>query len=79
MNVKELNNAFSPEFVVDLLDLLNKHGLVNDNEKRNAIIRKEYFEAKAKGENIGVFMELKAKEINRSIKTVDYILFGRKK
>lgn len=79
MNVKEINNAFNPEFVVELLSLLNKHGIISDIEIRNAMIRKEYFEAKSKGENIKVFMEKKASEIHRSVKAVDYILFGKKK
>ena len=79
MNVKEIDSAFNPEFVVKLLTLLYESGIISENELRNAIIRKEYYEAKAKGENIGEFMERKADEICRSVKTVDYILHGKKK
>lgn len=79
MNVKEINSAFSPEFVVELLGILNKHGIISDIEIRNAIIRKEYYEAKARGDNIGEFIEKKANEICRSTKAVDYILFGQQK
>lgn len=80
MDAKEIHNVFTnPEFVVDILNVFNKYGIVSDIELRNALIRKEYNEAKGKGENVGEFIEKTAAKYYRSPKNIEFILYGKKK
>ena len=70
-----------PDFMVDLLHLFARYGLVNEIALRNSIIRKEHQESKAKGELNKDFMERMASKFYLSAKTIDSILYanGNKK
>lgn len=75
-----MHNVFAdPDFVVDILGVLNKYGIVSDIEIRNAMIRKEHSEAKEKGENISDFIKNAAEKYYRSPKNIEFILYGKKK
>lgn len=80
MDAKEIHNVFTdPEFVVDILNVFNKYGIVSDIELRNAMIRKEWIESKQNGEPNKDFVERTASKYFRSPKNIEFIIYGKKK
>jgi hypothetical protein len=80
VDAKEIHNVFTdPEFVVDILNVFNKYGIVSDIELRNAQIRKEWIESKQNGEANKDFVERSAAKYFRSPKNIEFILYGKKK
>lgn len=67
----------NPDFAIELLELFSKYGLVNEVAVRNSKIRKEYFEAKEHGENLGDFMTKAAEKYYLSEKQIDSILYRK--
>lgn len=80
MDAKEIKNVFTdPDFVVDILNVFNKYGIVSDIELRNAQIRKEWIESKQSGEANRDFVERTAIKYFRSPKNIEFIIYGKKK
>ncbi len=76
MNVKDINNVFlNPDFVVQLLVLLNQYELIDDISLRNALIKKEWMDGKKTGELTKVFMERAADKYCLSEKAIDAIIY----
>ena len=77
MNNKEVENIFlNPDFLVRLLDLFKEFGLVNDVAVRNAMIRKEWIEAKQNGTPNKDFLINAAEKYFLSEKQIEYVIYG---
>ena len=76
MNVKDINNVFlNPDFIVQLLGLLNQYELIDDISLRNALIRKEWKESKETVESNKVFIERAANKYCLSEKAIEKVLY----
>lgn len=67
------------ELTEDIHHLFAKYGLVNDIALRNSTIRKNYQEAKARGERIQDFIIKTADEYSLSEKSVNAIIYCTQK
>lgn len=80
MNIKETENALmNPDFVIEILTLFAKYGLVNEVAVRNSLIRKEYYGAKESGKNLKDFRYYLAEKYLLSDKQIEAIIYGTTK
>lgn len=78
MNNKEINNVFlNPDFLVKLMDLFQEYGLVNEVAVRNALIRKDWIEARRKGISNNDFIISCAEKYFLSEKSIESVLYGQ--
>lgn len=80
MTAKDSDNALKKsEFLVELLQLFAKHGLVNEIALRNSMIREEHQESKARGERLKDFIVKAADKYCLSEKSIDAIIYSTHK
>jgi len=77
MNVKDINNVFlNPNFIIQMMFVLNQYGLIDDITLRNALIRKEWIDNKNNGEPNKEFLEKAAEKYCLSTKAIESILYS---
>lgn len=79
MNVKDIDNVFfNPNFIIQMMSVLNQYELIDDVTLRNALIRKEWIDNKNNGEPNKDFLEKAAAKYCISTKTIESILYDRR-
>jgi len=68
-----------PDLIEDLIDVLERHGLINENGIRNFRIRKEFYEMRDNGFSSKEAREQLAEKYFMSLKNIDRIIYGKRK